>query len=196
MNRCGCTEEEVQQSQHSPGTVEDDEPLAFVVDVDFDELTFKSFPNGKLKAGTFSVCRTTHCSFQEMTNAVVGSETAPKITYKGYLWALARDIRAIVAKRNTSRDKTPDLTPKKAGAFCVIDDGEPDYIAHACLKYSKPTSSFWVLHETVAARGDLLIAFQARGPAQAPASPPLFDRGFRPTYPSAWAMRLSGSGGG
>lgn len=170
MTRVGCAQEAVQQSQFSPGPVEDNEPIILVTSTA--ELTLQSFPNGKLKSGELSVCRGALCRLEEMIAAVVGDPSAPKMVYTGYVWALAAEIRSILAKRNTSRDKAPNLTPKKAGAFCVVDDGEPSYKAHACIAYSQHTSSFWALHDSVAARGDLLIAFQARGLSKASASPP------------------------
>jgi hypothetical protein len=176
MTRGGCPEEDAQQSEHSTGTVADDEPLVFATEVEAADLTIKIFPNGRLKDGDLSVCRASQCLFTEMFNAVVvGAAGQPKIEYKGYMWALANEIRAIVAKHNGSRDKTPHLTPKKVGAFCVIDDGEINYKAHARIGYSQPTKTFWSLHESVAARGDLLIAFQARGVTQISASPPFME---------------------
>jgi hypothetical protein len=170
MSRCGCAPEDEQQSEHSPGVVQNEEPLVIVTDTV--DLTLKSFPNNKLKSGQLSVCRAALCRFDEMFAAVVGDVSAPRIDYKGYFWALANEIRSIIAKRNTSRDKTPHLPPKKVGAFCVIDDGEPDYKPHACLSYSRPSDNFWSLHDTVAARGDLLIAFESRGISSSAATPP------------------------
>jgi hypothetical protein len=172
MSRCGCPGEDERQSQHSRDTVQDDEPIVLATETT--DLTLEIFSNSKLKSGTFSVCRAAHCTFDEMIKAVVGSEPSEK--FKGYMWALTREIRSILAKRNTARDKTPRLTPKNVGAFCVIDDGEPDYKSHALLGYSRPTDNFWMLHESVAARGDLLIVFQARGVIQHSSTPPFLVR--------------------
>lgn len=166
--RLGCPKEDTAQSQHSPGTVSDDEPIVLAMDTA--DLTLELFSNSKLKSGTFSVCRSAHCTFDEMIKAVFGSEPSEK--FKGYVWAVAQEIRTILAKRNNSRDKTPAQTPKKVGAFCIIDDGEPDYKAHASLAYSQFAPHFWKLHESIAARGDLLIAFENRGILQQPTVPP------------------------
>jgi hypothetical protein len=144
-----------------------------VTDRDIADHSLKMFHNGKLKSGELSVCRASVCTFEKMYDQVVGTDrTSPKMDYKGYMWALAGEVRGILAKRNNARDKTPHLTPKKVGAFCVVDDGEPDYPAHACLGYAHPSGDFWSLHETVAARGDLLIAFQTRGMTRDVATPP------------------------
>jgi hypothetical protein len=168
MMRCGCSNEDKQFSQHSPGVVTDDESLVFVTEGD--EISFKLFSNGRLKDTRLSVCRAQHATFAEMITAVIGDP--PKKAYKGYMWAPTREVRAILARRNSARDKTPNQTPKKVGAFCVADDGEQNYKAHACIGYSTPTKNFWELHDTVAARGDLLIAFSTRGVIQIAISPP------------------------
>jgi hypothetical protein len=162
MSRCGCLTESERQSHHSPDVVSDNEPIVLVTETT--DLTLEIFSNSKLKAGTLSVCRAAHCTFDEMLKAVVGSTQSDE--FKGYSWALSLEIREILAKRNNMRDKTPALTPKKVGAFCLVDDGEPNYRAHACLSYSRPTANFWMLHDSIAARGDLLIAFEKRGVLQ------------------------------
>jgi len=62
----------------------------------------------------------------------------------------------------------------------VIDDGEQNYTAHAYLAFSKPTDNFWALHDGVAARGDLYIAFEARG---------IFDKLAKPPF-TRWRSNL------
>lgn len=180
MSRCGCPEETVQQSVHSPGVVVNEEPVVFalVLADSADELSTEIFQNKKLKQKRQSFCRSTHCTFEEMYNLVVTPQvSAPgSLEYKGYLWATAGEIRSIVAERNKSRDKTPHLTPERVGAFCVIDDGEDNYRAHAWVGYANPLPNFWSLHESNQARGDLLLALKRRGKLCEAASPPFPER--------------------
>jgi hypothetical protein len=111
MSRCGCPEETVQQTIHSPGAVVNEEPVVFalVLAASADELSIKIFQNNKLKDKQQSFCRSAHCTFEEMYDFVIRPQTsAPEsFEYKGYLWATAGEIRSIVAERNTARDKPP-----------------------------------------------------------------------------------------
>ena len=126
MSRCGCLNETVQQSTHSPGIVVNEEPVVFalVLDNTEDELSFKIFQNDRLKKTQQSFCRSNYCTFEEMYDQVVKPQMSTLVEYKGYLWAPVSEIRSVIAQRNAARDKTPDLTPSSVGAFCVIDDGE------------------------------------------------------------------------
>ncbi len=180
MSRAGCLEETAQQSAHSPGVVVNEEPVVFalVLDDSANEQSIKIFPNNRLKDKQQSFCRSTHCTFEKMYDHVVKPQlSAPNpLEYKGYLWAPVSEIRSIVAERNNARDKTPDLTPVSVGALCVIDDGEVDYRAHARVGYANPRPTFWRLHDSVAARGNLLLALQRRGKLYEAASPPFPER--------------------
>jgi hypothetical protein len=183
MSRCGCPEETVQQSIHSPGVVVNEEPVVFalvlVTSADSaDELSIKIFQKTKLKEKRQSFCRSTHCTFEEMYDLVIKPRmSAPgSLEYKGYLWATTGEIRSIVAERNMARDKAPHLTPAPVGAFCVIDDGEDNYRAHARVGYANPLPQFWNLHQSNRARGDLLITLQRRGKLCGAASPPFREQ--------------------
>jgi hypothetical protein len=176
MSRCGCPEECEQQTPHSPGTVADEEPVVFalVLAPSTNEQSVEIFKNNKLKDKQQSFCRSSHCTFMEMYEIVVKPQLSGQhsLEYKGYNWATAGEIRSIVAARNTMRDKTPHLTPVPVGAFCVIDDGDSVYRAHARVGYANPRPNFLSLHDTNKARGDLLIILQQRGKFPGTASPP------------------------
>jgi hypothetical protein len=135
MSRCGCPEEDVKQSGHSPAIVVNEEPIVFALVLEADAWpdSIESFKNSKLKERLQSFCRSAHCCFNDMYDFVVKPQLggSPERQFKGYLWALTEEVRSIPAKRNNMRDKTPSKTPANVGAFCVIDDGEPGYEAHA-----------------------------------------------------------------
>ncbi len=69
MGRLGCECEETQQSDHSPGVVEHEEPIVFVLT---DPLTIehgsvKNFSNSELKEKRLSICRSKHSSGTRLT---------------------------------------------------------------------------------------------------------------------------------
>jgi hypothetical protein len=165
MNRCGCSEEDTQQSTHSPGIVLDEEAIVFalILGPDGDVASIEIFSKSKLKDRNLSVCRGGHSTFDEMHTRVVEPQLDPstQLGFRGFYWATCSEIRSIVAERNTSRPK--GLVPTAVGAFCVIDEGEPDHPAHARIGYCNPLPNFWSLHQSVAARGNLLLKFAARG---------------------------------
>lgn len=175
MTRCGCSEEDSRQSVHSPCAVANDESVVFVIfeHQAADVESVKLFSNNRLKDKQQSFCRAGYCSFEAMIGAVVGSAgTADGTKFGGYMWATALEVRAIVAERNSARDKDPSSTPKGIGAFCVIDDGEENYSAHARIGYANPKPTWWTLHDSNAARGNLLQVLRSRGVKQSSETPP------------------------
>ena len=124
-----CIEEDEQQSSCSPGTVRDEESLARFIYrsdhlADDGELAPAAFPvqdfldRGR---GGLSVARLDHMTpidVQRHVVALVGSGNARAT--KGMAVAETRGIRAI---RNDG-----------ARTFCVVDDGKPDFQAHAATR--------------------------------------------------------------
>jgi hypothetical protein len=154
MSRPECPKEDKQQSEFSPGKVEDSEPIVYAL---IDPLTaaqgsLKEFSNSGLKKGTVSVCRASHCTAEEARREIVGRvrEKAPDRTFQGAVWTSALEIRTI------------RLGTFGIGAFCVIDDGDKDYNAHALLSYSEVTD-LKIRNERQVARGDLYDLFMKNG---------------------------------
>jgi hypothetical protein len=176
MKRCGCPEEDTQQKVDSPGRVERSESIAFAIPLNRDQGGVTMFENGKLKTKVLSVCRAAKCTFDEMYTAVVAVQIAKNSSLKfaGYYWALCEEIRGIVAlpQQGTSGEGVAPIT----GAFCVIDDGEPSYHAHAVMGYSQPDPRFWAKHDRAAARANLLQVFEERGILYGDASPPFLSK--------------------
>ena len=123
-----CIEEDEQQSSHSPGTVRDEETLArFIWRSDHlaedGELAPAAFPVQDfldLSRGGLSVARLDHMTAVEIRRhaALVGDGNAT--TARGRAVAETKDIRAIRAN--------------DARVFCVLDDGQPDFPAHAATR--------------------------------------------------------------
>lgn len=123
-----CTEENEQQSSHSPGTVRDEERLVrFIWRSDHlaedGELAPAAFPVKDFldcSRGGLSVARLNHMTTTELRRHadLIGSGSAK--TVKGMAVAETRSIRAI---RNDG-----------ARMFCVVDDGKPDFQAHAVTR--------------------------------------------------------------
>jgi hypothetical protein len=170
MTRLGCSEEDTQQKEESPGVVTNDEPVVFamVYPVSIDDRSLARFHKDRLKSRELSVCRAFFCSYRQMYRKVVRPQlnADPARRYRGYLWAPCGEIRDIIA---TPRPKQP---PHAIGAFCVIDDGDLRFPAHSRLGYCAPTPDFWSRNDREAARGDLSLRFHVRGIHQAPSSPP------------------------
>lgn len=123
-----CIEENEQQSSYSPGIVRDEERLARFISrrehlAGDGELAPAAFPvqdfldRGR---GGLSVARLVHMmptDVQRHVHALAGSGSTK--TAKGMAVAETRDVRTI----------------RMAGArtFCVVDDGKPDFQAHASV---------------------------------------------------------------
>ena len=161
MTRCGCPNEDTQQTTESPGIVELGESIVFacIHPETAPERGVAMLPKEKLKKTDLSVCRGAYSSHDDLLEHVVKPQLSkkPERIYKGYYWVVCKEIRDIIAvQKKENSDKT-------AGAFCVVDDALPDYTAHAVIGFSRPSDNFWSKHDREAARGDLLIAVQCRG---------------------------------
>jgi hypothetical protein len=171
MSRIGCSEEKQKRSDISPGIVDDDETLVFalVYPNTINDQSVAAFQKGKLKTQELSLCRSQYCSYQDMFKNVVepllNRDDARQ--FRGYQWALCREIRAILAQPNIGTEGAT------IGAFCVFDDACEEYIAHSVMGFAKPPiDKFWEKHSREAARGNLRLVFAERGVKQDHASPP------------------------
>jgi hypothetical protein len=179
MNRCGCPEEDSQQTSNSPGIVQLEESIVFamIFPRTADILGVACLPNGDLKNRQLSVCRGDFSSYAELLERVVQPQLLrdPSRHYVGYHWATCAEIRAIYAQLSPKQLQRQSNATSEVGAFCVIDDAVNGYDAHARVGYSSPPiAKFWEKHERAAARGNLLIVLQARGtfkPTEADAAP-------------------------
>ena len=123
-----CSEEQEQQSPHSPGTVRDEERLGrFIVRRDHlaedGELAPAAFPVQDFldhSRGGLSVARLDHMSAIDIRRraVLVGSGSANAV--RGRAVAKTGPIRAI--RTDGGR------------VFCVVDDGKPDFGAHAATR--------------------------------------------------------------
>jgi len=174
MNRCGCIEEDSQQTPSSPGIVEPQESIVFacVHPETAPERGVSMFQKTKLIKRDLSVCRGNHSRHSDLLCHVVEPQLTkkPAREYKGYYWATCREIRDIVAEL-TGKKHSDNRT---VGAFCVVDDALGDYTAHAVIGFSRPDNDFWEKHNREAARGNLLVAVQRRG-LHCPADPAADD---------------------
>jgi hypothetical protein len=176
MTREGCPDEDTQQSEWSPSTVHNSEPLIFVLiqPLTINESSVAYFEKGKLKNQTLSLCRGQHSTFSELKDKVIDPVCDADETrqYRGYSWAQCEEIRSILAVKRTSGNGGGEST---LAAFCIMDDGLEEYRAHARMGFSKPSDDFWAKHDREAARGNLLIAFQKRGIHDEHISPPFAE---------------------
>lgn len=151
MTRCECIKEATSQSPHSPGVVENDEPIVYAL---VNPLTgsFKDISKSQLKASELSVCRACHISGPEAKTKTVDTliEKNASRTHEGFLYAMCGEIRGIRLGSTT------------IGAFCVVDDALEDYPAHAHIGYSQPSDENLRSHRE-AARGNLMLLFKRRG---------------------------------
>jgi hypothetical protein len=155
-----CPKELAQQSPHHLyGTVQDDEPIVYVL-VDPDhykngELQKAAFSQTRLKEGTLSVCRAQHSSRIEIQREIIdkllkGTPAPGRRKFVGLFRAICRDIRSITLEY-----------PRRNRAICVIDDGQPNYKAHAHLSYSAIAGEkdYWARNSRQAVRANLIDAF-------------------------------------
>jgi hypothetical protein len=153
-----CPRETIQQSPHHfYGTVRDDEPIVYVL-VEPDhfrngELQNAAFSHTKLKSGTLSVCRAAFSSHAEVQREVIDkllTSSGGSRRFVGLFRAICRDIRDIAL-----------VYPKLSRAVCVIDDGQPNYRAHAHLSYSAfaEEKDYWVRNSRQAVRANVIAAF-------------------------------------
>jgi hypothetical protein len=173
MSRCGCPEEDTRQKPDSPGVVLNEEAIVFVLPLCGNQDGLRNLENGKLQKKQLSICRAEHCDYSEMYREVVQRQVAAggAAKYRGYFWALCSEIRDILAdpRPNKNDEANP---PRNVGAFCVIDDGDPDYRAHGLIGYSSPSKGFWSQNDRTAARGNLWDTFRKRGIQNGNADPP------------------------
>jgi hypothetical protein len=120
-----CPGEQVQQSEHSPGLIADDEDLAKIiyhrdqVDLETGELKPGAFRMDDLETRGLSLVRLRHMTVDELQHR--GDEFAARHAenhLEGVGVATARQVRSL-------RDG------KGRQALCVLDDGEEDFPAHA-----------------------------------------------------------------
>lgn len=158
---CACRKELSQQKAASPGTVQLDETIVYVLidplQVRDGEVQKSAFSHSSLRNGDLSVCRANHSSAQDIHKHVVGPILARDKSRR-----LVGALRALCsAIRNLRIGEPPEQ------AICVIDDGYDDFPAHAHLAYSEVTKAegFWERYRNArqALRGNLLLAFNADG---------------------------------
>ena len=126
-----CSEENEQQSCHSPGTVGDEESLARVIWrgdhlAEDGELAPAAFPTQDFldrSRGGLSVARLEHMMAHESQwlGALLGAGSGKRL--KGMAVAGTDDVRAI--------------RTDGARAFCVVDDGTADFRAHAAIRLAR-----------------------------------------------------------
>ncbi len=182
MSRDGCPEEDTQQKKESLGIVINDEPIvyALVHPTSINDQSVAYFHSGRLKNRQLSVCRASYSSYREMYEKVVQPQLEADSTrqYRGYLWAPCHEIRSILAtRRNDAKAGSEEQRP--VGAFCVIDDGDANFRAHARLGYSAPSLNFWSKNDREAARGNLSLTLHTRGIHNGTSTPPFPHRKFR-----------------
>lgn len=155
-----CLKEQAKQSPYSPCPVTDDETIVYVLldptQWKDGQLTASAFSKSSLKKGDLSVCRARYSSANEAEQKIVMPQLQrhPDWMLVGALHATCRDIRAIQAVDPPVR------------AFCVIDDGLPDYPAHAHLGFSEATTAkgFWGNRNVrEAIRANLVDVFRRNG---------------------------------
>jgi hypothetical protein len=152
MIRCECEKEQSSQSSHSPGLVEDSEPIVYVLvePLSFEKGSVKALKHERLKKTDMSVCRAQFLSAGEAklltTDTMIANDTTRED--KGYVWALCSEIREIF------------LPLAQKGAFCVVDDASEHFHAHAHIGYSDIDDK---KNERLVARGNLLKLLQRRG---------------------------------
>ena len=177
MRRCGCPEEEVQQTATSPGVVLDDEPIIFALiePITAERNVGAKFSKSKLIERSLSVCRGAHMSYADLLEHVVDSvvRKESRRKYIGYHWATCGEIRAIMSEPKPGRSGKGEAGTKEFGAFCVIDDANGDHLAHAVIGFSRPADDFWSKNDRLAAQQNLKRVFEARGIMTEPATPPL-----------------------
>lgn len=153
MGRMGCECEDSQQSEYSPGVVKNDEPIVFVLT---DPLTIengsvKDFSKSQLKEKRLSICRSRYSSPEEIKKQVIDVliRNDPRRLHHGALWAVCNEIRGIC------------LGSSQVGAFCVIDEGLPEYTSHGVIGFSD--ADIDLRNNREAARGNLKELFMRRG---------------------------------
>jgi hypothetical protein len=177
MSREGCPEEDTQQNNESPDIVRNDEPIvyALVYPTSASEQSIAYFHGSRLKDRELSICRARYSSYGEMREKVVQPQLDNDATreFKGYLWAPCYEIRSILATPRIDIKEKPKEQQDPVGAFCVIDDGDTNFRAHARLGYSAPNRrDFWSKNDREAARGNLSLTLQVRGIHRASKTPP------------------------
>jgi hypothetical protein len=156
-----CPKELEQQSpHHCYGTVQDDEPIVYVL-VEPDhyrdgDLQKNAFSHRSLKTGELSVCRARYSSRRELQHEVVDKllqgepPQGGRRRFVGLFQAMCWEIRRISVEY-----------PKQNRAICVIDDGQPSFQAHAHLSYSSfaREKNYWEKNNRQAVRANLIEAF-------------------------------------
>ena len=109
MSRCGCPEEDEQQTLTSPGIVVLEETIVFAIihPRTADENGIATLPNSDLSARKLSVCRGNYSSYPEFYEKVVRPQLSkdPTRKYLGYHFALCGEIRAIEAELRSENIK-------------------------------------------------------------------------------------------
>ena len=145
----GCPEELCQQSEHSPGVVENEEDIARIViapehiDAATRELKPGAFRIQHLKDRGLSLVRMQHADQQSVeSRAAALAERRIGTTVEGLGVTLANNIRSL-------RDD------EERQALCVLDDGDEDFPPHAIAIRSADQSDSSLRK----LRGDLIDLF-------------------------------------
>ena len=156
-----CPKELSKQSEFSPDKVHDKETLVYLLidprQIKDGELTSTAFSKKELKQGTLSICRAGYSTAEDAKRNIFEPQFNKNSERKlvGAYKAICLNVRTIYA---TNRN-----TQQSAGrAFCVIDDGERNFPAHAVLAYSDITKKdkFWDKNDQTAVRENLIELFQ------------------------------------
>lgn len=151
-----CERETQQQREHSPGLVQEAERVAYVL---LDPLQWQNgdlsplaFRKSDLSESRLSIYRADFCTAEQAYDHVVAPQLQRNPTRRlvGCLMAICAAIRAL---SDTGGNRT----------ICVIDEGEPDFAAHAVLGFSTFVRS---KSEQIAAQGNLSRLFQKGGQTQ------------------------------
>jgi hypothetical protein len=120
-----CTAERVQQSDHSPGLIKDDEDLAKII-YHRDQIDFET---GELKPGAFSM---TDLMTRGLSLVRLRHITVEELQRRGEEFAARRDENRLQGVGVASAGQVRSLRGAEGRqALCVIDDGKPDFRAHA-----------------------------------------------------------------
>jgi hypothetical protein len=154
MPNCAC--EQQQQSPYSPSSVKDCEVLIYcLIQTDlYDPVRKKlknmAFSKTKLRETKLSIVRRKFASEDILKEVVISPQLKndPKREFCGVIIADCREIRCL--SNITTRD------------VCVVDDGMPNFQAHAHLGYSEAVSQ-QSKSTQVAVRANLIAIFERNG---------------------------------
>jgi len=155
---CLCQKEKVQQKIYSPVAphseyiVGDHEIILYVLyePKTYNKISGALFSKSDLKKGTLSVCRKNFSTKEEVFRQVINPLMCREGTF--FIGCIMTPCQLIRGIENSLSERL----------FCVIDDGEEFYSAHAHLGFSEV---IWgAQNDRTAARGELRNAFKAYTP--------------------------------